>query len=312
MAINTVLGPIEAPELGMTLVHEHVHTRNPGLRESYPSLFDRKAAMEQAVRRLKMGYDAGVRTVIEQTTVDAGRDVEFMAEASRLSGVQIVSSTGTYLTIPSYLVNHGAQVAADLLIRDFYEGVGDTGIRVGNIKCAIGEELTRGSETSLRLAAKLSLRTGLPVMVHTEAHARSGELACDVFEDEGADPSRVIIGHCGGAPDLDYLRGIIGRGFPIALDQFGITSRMPVEEGVEIATALAREGLADKLTFSNDHPCWSEWLAEDRYDSLGPDWRLDTIPTKVVPALLENGVSSEDIEKILVENPARILDTASA
>jgi phosphotriesterase-related protein len=310
MSINTVLGPVEASDLGFTLVHEHVHTRNPGLRESYPSLFDREQAMEQAVRRLKIGYDAGVRTIVEQTTADAGRDVEFMAEASRRSGVQIVPSTGSYLTIQSYLVNHGAQAAADLLIRDFERGVGETGIKVGNIKCAIGEELTKSSETSLRLAGKLARRTGLPIMVHTEPHKRTGDIACDVLLDEDVDPSRVIIGHCGNPPHLDYLRGILARGFTIAFDQFGLDYRMPVDRGVDLLVALCAEGHANSITVSNDHPCWSEWLREDRYDELGPDWRLDTVPLKVLPALLKRGLSQDDVDAITVYNPARIFEPA--
>ena len=47
----------------------------------------------------------------------------------------------------------------------------------------------------------------------------------------------------------------------------------------------------------------------NRYEellALLPDWRPHTIFRKVIPELLKGGLSKDDIETILVENPRRL------
>ena len=47
-AVETALGSIPAAELGPTLMHEHIVTRCPGVRENWSHLFDRSAILATA------------------------------------------------------------------------------------------------------------------------------------------------------------------------------------------------------------------------------------------------------------------------
>ena len=88
--VNTVLGPVDASKLGVTLSHEHIATGSAGMHTTYPQFFDRETVVRDAVSALKEAHAEGVRSYIEPTTFDLGRDIELMQEVSRLSGVHIV------------------------------------------------------------------------------------------------------------------------------------------------------------------------------------------------------------------------------
>ena len=81
--VNTVLGPVETANLGFTLSHEHVGTNAAGLRHTYPEFIDRAGLLEQAIAAMREAYQEGVRTMVEVSTFDLGRDIELIQEGSR-------------------------------------------------------------------------------------------------------------------------------------------------------------------------------------------------------------------------------------
>ena len=99
-SVNTVLGPIDTADLGFTLSHEHVGTNAAGLRHTYPEIINRPALKKQAVAAFKDAYAEGVRTMIEVSTFDLGRDIELIQEVSRESGIQVIAATGNHLAVP--------------------------------------------------------------------------------------------------------------------------------------------------------------------------------------------------------------------
>jgi phosphotriesterase-related protein len=323
MSVSTATGPIEPDDLGFTLMHEHIHTASPGVRENYPFLWDRGRAMEIAVSRLKRAHDAGVRTMVEQTPADMGRDPDFVAEASRLTGVNIVMATGTYY-VPSYFVYRGVDHTVRSMVHDATVGIGDSGVKVGMIKSLINHALTPEYDFSLRVAARLHLLTNLPVTVHTDGGADAARLACGVMAEEGVEPGRVVIGHAVGI-DPDSLLHILDQGFVIALDQFGIEQVMPIERMIEVTDMLLQRGYSKQVVLSHDCPCYSDKIegptapgldeaanaAESEVRYGGPLWRHDTVSAHVVPSLLGRGVHQSLIDDVTVGNPARILASAS-
>ena len=313
MGVQTATGLIQTDSLGFTLMHEHVFTSTPGLKEAYPQTFDRAAVIDQIVGSLTEAKEHGVSTVVEPTPFDMGRDVEIVAEVSRRSGVNVVVSTGFYDVPKYFLATKSVDEAVDILERDVVEGVGHTGIRVGMIKARIEESLNGEYEYSLRACARLQRRTGLPLTVHTSSSPhRTGELACSVFEDEGVDPSRVVIGHAGDSTNLAYLRGILDRGFVIGMDRFGLGSLLGIDQRVEVVASLCEEGYAGQMILSHDCPCYAEILTPSVFASLGGggSWKLTTVPEVVVPALRAAGVSDKAIDEMTREVPARLLDPA--
>ena len=57
--LNTVLGPLEATDLGFTLSHEHVGTNAAGLRHTYPEFIDRAGIIEQSTAAPERGLRRG-------------------------------------------------------------------------------------------------------------------------------------------------------------------------------------------------------------------------------------------------------------
>ena len=95
--VNTVLGPVDSADLGFTLSHEHVTLGAAGAAATYPGFQDRQAIADAATTALSEAYEGGVRTIIDVTTFDLGRDVSVMVEVSRRSGVHVIPCTGNHL-----------------------------------------------------------------------------------------------------------------------------------------------------------------------------------------------------------------------
>jgi len=82
--INSVLGPVNADDLGFTLMHEHLLIASAGISQNFPELIG-ASAVERIARELKRSREAGITTIVDATTIDLGRDIKIMSEASRLS-----------------------------------------------------------------------------------------------------------------------------------------------------------------------------------------------------------------------------------
>ena len=49
-----------------------------------------------AMVALSQAYDEGLRTIIDLTTFDLGRDIQMLEEVSRRTGVNIILTTGAH------------------------------------------------------------------------------------------------------------------------------------------------------------------------------------------------------------------------
>src|SRR3990172_2835413 len=103
--INTVTGPADSSALGVTLVHEHLLIGWPGWQADESVGFPRDVLLDRLSEELSGLKGYGVSTLVDPCPIDIGRDVPFMAEVSRRSGIRIVCATGLYhsrLGLPSY------------------------------------------------------------------------------------------------------------------------------------------------------------------------------------------------------------------
>src|SRR5207253_6861306 len=138
--VETALGPIATTELGPTLMHEHVVTRSPGVQENWPHLWDREAIVGIAERKLADLYTRGIRTLVDLTTVDLGRDIDLIAAVARRSRVHVIVATGVWRMPQRYFGAHGVDAVGELFIRDIIRGIGTSGVKAAIIKCATDTE----------------------------------------------------------------------------------------------------------------------------------------------------------------------------
>ena len=310
--VNSVLGPIDTGELGFTLTHEHVVTSSAGIKQTYPELYgDYERFVEQAATTLTEAREGGVRTIIDLTTLDLGRDIRMLADLSRRTGVQIIAATGIWRDIPRALWSRSPDEIAPLFVREIEEGIEGTGIKAGIIKVANDAEgVTREGEIILRAAARAAKQTGVRISTHSYAPHRVGEQQVAVFEDEGFDLNRVYIGHSNDSTDLEYLHGLLRQGVWLGLDRHQTSAPVgPDWEGrAETLAALIKAGAGDRLMVSHD---WSvlgvsrtsDPLASRRYNPDG--WLF--AKRKLFPRLRELGISQEQIDLLNNDNPRRFL-----
>jgi phosphotriesterase-related protein len=307
--VNTVTGPVNTSDLGFTLMHEHVAVKSPGVVENFPSVWDRTEEIERAVTRLRDVAARGVKTIVDVTTADLGRDIYFVAEVGRRSGMQIVVATGLCYDLPRYFHSRSADVMAELFLKEINEGIAGTQIKAGVIKCATDEAGATGQvEKVLRACACVHRATGVPITTHTFAAGQTGTVQQDIFESEGVDLSRVIIGHSGDSKDIDYLLRLIGRGSYIGMDRFGLDMFLPTPDRIATIAQLCKMGHADRMVLSHDANSYMDWFERSLLEMTTPDWHYNFIPDSVIPALLESGVTEDEIRQMMVENPRRIFE----
>ncbi len=313
-AINSVSGPVGTADLGFTLMHEHIIVQSPGVKENFP-VADRAADIADAIRRVKEAQQRGVQTLVDLTPGD-WRDLPFVSDVVAATGMNVICATGIYWEVPHYFRAPGQRTVdhiAELFIGDIRDGIMDSGVKAGIIKCASDEPgVTPDVERILRACARAQRATGVPISTHSHAVSRGGIAQQDVFESEGVDLSRVVIGHSGDSEDIEYLTTLMERGSYIGMDRFGIELILSTEKRVATIARLCEMGYAGKMVLSHDASCYFDWYDKTLLQQALPKWNFNLIPDVVLPALREAGVSEEHIRSLTVDNPRRIFERQGA
>jgi phosphotriesterase-related protein len=314
--VQTIGGPIDVSQLGTTLMHEHVFVLTPEIQTAYPGYegWDPAKQVDLAREKLRELKRLGVDTIVDLTVVGTGRNVPLVAQAAEGTGLQVVVATGiyTYKDLPKAFYFRGPnttlggddELMISLFLRDIEEGIQDTDIKAGILKCATDEPgVTPDIDRVLRAVAAAHRRTGVPISTHTHAATERGLDQQKILEEEGVDLSRVIIGHSGDTTDLYYLEKLVSKGSMIGMDRFGIDVELPFDDRVNTVVEMCKRGHADKMVLSHDAAVFIDWLPQEAIPAVLPNWHYRHIHEDVLPALRERGVPDDQIEQMLVGNP---------
>jgi len=321
--IQTVRGSIDSSQLGTTLMHEHVFALDTEILQNYPEEWvTEEQLISDAVTRLNELKTRGVDSIVDLTVIGLGRYVPRIQQIAQQTKINIIVATGvyTYHDAPNYFhfrgpgtVLGGPELMVEMFVRDIREGIADTGIKAGILKCATDEPgVTRDVERILRATAKAHRQTGVPVSTHTHAAPRVGLDQQRIFREEGVDLTRVVIGHSGDTTDLGYLEELVGNGSYIGMDRFGIDTILSFEDRVKTVASMCRRGHAGKMVLSHDAACYNHWLPERPLPMILPRWHYLHIHNDVIPALKQQGVTDEQLQTMLVANPKAIFERQGA
>ena len=323
--VETLGGPVEVDQLGTVLMHEHIFTLTPEIQEAYPGFggWDPDKWVAEAQKKLKALKERGVDTIVDLTVVGTGRNIELVSRAVEGTGLQVVVATGiyTYEAVPKpfHFVGPGTILGGDdermiqMFVDDIEQGIQGTGIKAGVLKCATDAPgMTPGVERVLRAVAQAHRRTGVPISTHTDAHLKRGLEQQKVFVEEGVELSRVIIGHSGDTTEIDYLEELIAAGSMIGMDRFGIDVELPFEERVTTVATLCERGHANRMVLSHDTGVFMDFLPWEMVPDVLPRWHYHHIHDDVLPALLERGVTQDQIDQMLIHNPRDFFTTRDA
>jgi len=314
--VETVQGAVDADELGVVLVHEHVRFRDEAVAVEWPGRYDEQLELDAALVAVNAARDRGVRTIVDPTAMFGGRDVRFMKRVADETGVRIVPCTGIYSYdyLPHYFENRDVDVMADHFVEDIERGIQGTDIRAAFLKCAADAAgVTEHVEKIHRAVARASVQTGAPIMAHSMPAVGTGPRQVEIFLQEGVDPARIQIAHCGDSEDVAYIEGLIDSGVYVGLDRYGLEMYLPIDKRNATAAELLRRGHAERLMISQDFCASIDWFppeAADAFEASGAirNWSMTLVFDEVVPALRELGVMDDDaFATIFTENPRRWL-----
>ena len=310
--VQTVLGPVDPSTLGFILPHEHTaialwHIQD---RWDYWELTQDEPVITAELVRYR---DAGGTAIVDLTLPGVGRDPAWLVRLARATGLHLVMACGwyreAYYPAETLVDRRSVDDLADELVREAEKGIAVEGLDAPVKPGIIGEIgtdkpwLSAREERVHRAVARASRRTGLAISTHAVmSPVGLGQL--EVFEAEGADPSRVVIGHADSYPVLEHYLEIIRRGASIEFDFLGMTFTPQERHGeprvIQLLLELLSRGHADRVLLSQDI-CHNQQLRH--YEGNGYTYLQETF----LPRLRARGVSATEIDQLTILNPRRIL-----
>jgi phosphotriesterase-related protein len=308
--VETVNGPVDLEELGLTLIHEHFRTTDEAARFQFPHLYDEAAEWESAMSDAGAIKGHGVETVVEPSAMFLHRDAAFSKRVADESRLNVILATGvyTYDHLPQVLSNRSEDEVAQIFVHEIENGIQGTGIKAAFIKCAADEPgVTPNVEKIHRAAARASQQTGRPIMAHSRPASGTGFEQMRIFNEEGVDPGKVQVAHTGDTDDLEYIERLLDTGCWIGMDRYGLDIFLPTEQRQETVLALLEKGHADRMFLSQDWCSTIDWFTPEMEEQLkpvaAPNWSMTFLFEQVIPELRERGMTDEQLNQMMVENP---------
>jgi predicted metal-dependent phosphotriesterase family hydrolase len=229
--VRTVLGDIDATQMGVTYAHEHLIIDGGRPVEMSPDFL--LADVDLLAAELTDARDAGLEAAVDAMPADCGRNPLKLAELSRRAGVHIVAATGLHhqrFYGPSHWsVRSTEEELADLFVADIEDGIDErdysgplvrrTDVRAGVVKVAGSEGGPSPRDVPIfRAAAAAHERTGVPVHTHCEAGTGALEQVTLLVE-AGVPADRISLSHVDKVVDRGYHRDLFATGAFAVYDQ---------------------------------------------------------------------------------------------
>jgi len=305
--VMTVSGPMPPDRIGFTLPHEHTgiylwHVRD---RWDYWELTPDEELIAEELRDFRR---RGGSAIVDLTLPGVGRDPERLRRLAGRTNLAIVMGTGwyreAYYPPEARIERRPVDDLADEMVREFSDGVGGTGVRPGMIG-EIGTDkpwVSALEERVHRAAARAAQETGMAISTHAvQSTVALAQLR--IFEEEGADLTRVVIGHADSYVDLDHYLAILDRGSNLEFDFLG--HRFGVEETleprlIETIVELLERGYASQLLLSQD-------VCHNGHLKAHGGFGYVYLHQHFLPKLRTAAVGEGEIDAMTVDNPRRLL-----
>ena len=307
----------------LTLATLHYLTEGKAIKENL-ILVDE----EVAINEVNYFKRHGGNTIVELTNVGMGRDPMALRRVSNATELKIIMGSGWYEKryYPDNMDQLTVEYMTDEIIRDLTIGVNGTGIRSGIIgEVGInGNPITINEEKSIIASGRASVATGAAISFHHGGTGKERFGVATMLKEEGVDLTRVIYGHsnsyCG---DVPFLLELLDLGVYVQFDTLGrvgapVARKAPIPGPIvagmhQVATdvlvaeaipQLIQAGFEDRILLSQD-VCKKDCLKS--YGGMGYSF----LQEKFLPYLVNQGVTQEQINKMMVYNPRRVLTFVS-
>lgn len=284
---------------GITYIHEHVTIDLSEVKENEDCLLD---SYHNTIHEFRDLYKKGVRNIVDMTNSGMGRNIDYIKQVSKDTGLNILLPTGYYqeLFLPNYVYKKTVNELAERMIKEIMIGIKDTSYKASVIgEIATSEGVWTKYERKVFDAAVIAHKeTDCPISTHTSI-GTLGHEQVDYFLDNDVSLDRVIIGHVDLATSVDYVLEMLYKGVFVEFDTIGKNSYKPDKVRVKWLKEIEKRGLIDQVCLSMDITRKSHLKANG---GLGYSYLLDHF----VPMLEYAGLSKVSIDKMLKENPKKI------
>ncbi|MBT5872202.1 MAG: hypothetical protein HOH43_02185 [Candidatus Latescibacteria bacterium] len=301
--VMTLNGEVRGEDLGVVDYHEHLAFDAPEwlLKEDPDFALNNP---EKSAEELTTFVHAGGRTIIDMTAIDFGRNIAKMQRVGELvPQAHIIAITGynkPYFCDPSVFETPDADLIKDC-ISDIVDGIDGTSVRAAIVKGGSGyNTMNQQDRKLLRVAAKVHLETGVPIITHTEGGTMGFEQV-EYLVSHGVKPERICLSHMDRNPDFWEHRRITQSGAYVGYDCPGKTKYGPDEYRNSVLRKMIDEGQGNRILLGNDLGRPSYWR------SYGGGPGLDFVLTKYIPRLKAELFNHAAIDDLLINNPRRFL-----
>ncbi|XP_077991347.1 N-acetyltaurine hydrolase-like [Glandiceps talaboti] len=340
--VQTVCGLMDPNDLGRTLTHEHFHmtfdvSYIPADRESdmdktnMPFILENSGWIRQnpyshkpnlqlddvdamLIEELKFYKENGGCTMVDNTTLGIDRNIKKVKQYSEASGVNIVAGTGYYVgaSHPPEMDTMSIEELTQFMVNDLTKGAEGTDIKcgvIGEIGCTW--PLQANEKKVLQATAAAQTATGCPVIIHPGRNTQGPIDIVRILQEAGGDISKTVMSHLDRTyPNKETLAEFAKMGSYLEYDLFGIEVShyppnlemdMPSDaQRIQFIKYLIEEGYNDKIVIAHDVHTKHRLM---KYGGHG----YSHILLNVVPKMLARGMTQEQIDKILIENPKKWL-----
>lgn len=223
-SILTVQGCIAPNDAGKTLAHEHLCCNAEALmtkdkvpfenfcraditqdvlwwisQHPYSNLqnahhFEEQGAITEEIKFFKKN---GGCTIVENSTIGLQRDIRFLQQLSKETGVHIIAGTGYYVE-PSrpQTVRMTQEEMAVTMTAEILEGCEGTGIRTGVIgEIGCNWPLLGSEKTAIQASAQVETELGCPVTIHPGRNHQSPWDIVRIYQEAGGHTDRLVMSH---------------------------------------------------------------------------------------------------------------------
>ena len=308
----TVSGPIHPDSMGLALIHEHVFLDWSAADDYDPGIWDNEEAYQFILPYLKEMKAAGVKTFLECTPVYLGRNPELLRRLSDETGLNIITNTGFYAArdfqhIPQFAYEATADSIAGIWIKEFEEGIEGSGVKPGFIKIGLNfnkDSLSQLEKKIVEAAAITHTKTGLTIVAHSGKEVIALQ-ALQILKENGVLPEAFVWTHAQNDTEETHTR-IARKGAWVSLDGMGSIrvdtatgDTLELDNYVDYLVNLRKDNLLHRVLISHD----SGWYTVgDENETMGR--RFTPIFQYVIPELKRRGFTDQDVNQLLVINPA--------
>ncbi|XP_051554310.1 phosphotriesterase-related protein [Myxocyprinus asiaticus] len=335
--VQTVLGLIEPDQLGRTMTHEHltmtfecchvppapgdegvaaapIEMKNLHWLQQNPYSHRENLLLSQeteAVKEELLCYrKAGGGTIVENTTMGISRNLPVLRQLAKDTGVHVIAGAGYYVdeTHSDETRKMTIEKLTDIIVSEVLHGADGTDIRCGVIgEIGTSWPITESEKKVLRATAHAQTELGCPVIIHPGRNNAAPAEVIRILQEAGGDISKTVMSHLDRSIfDRGELLEFAKMGSYLEYDLFGtemlnytfnLDVDMPSDsQRVQILGFLIKEGYEDRLLIAHDIHTKNRLT---KYGGHG----YSHILKNIVPKMLSRGVTQNQVDKILIENP---------